>query len=181
METWAIALIVAGIAFILVVVLLVLLHMLKNSLQRKKGVGWRKTLSPGSSTGSPKSAASRCWSSLTFPRRQKRHRHRRPGAGDLQPCAALPAAPQRVRHHLRRRQKDPTWVSVKTDKENVTLGRTAFGNPLREAQKANDAVRRLLTRHKLGKIQTEYYVVLRRPEGHPVDRAGDAGFKLQNL
>ena len=55
--------------------------------------------------------------------------------------------------------KDPTWVSVKTDSNNNTVSKVTFDNPFREAQKANDAVRRLLAHNKLGKIQTEFYVV----------------------
>ncbi len=61
--------------------------------------------------------------------------------------------------------KDPTWVSVRTDrKTNDTIAKTVFNNPFREAQRANDAVRRLLTQHKLGKVQTEFYVVFGDPK-----------------
>ena len=61
--------------------------------------------------------------------------------------------------------KDQTWVSVRTDrKTNDTISKTVFDNPFREAQRANDAVRRLLTQHKLGKVQTEFYVVFGDPK-----------------
>ncbi len=60
--------------------------------------------------------------------------------------------------------KDPSWVSVKTDSNNNTLGKKTFANPFREAQKANDAVRRLLAQNKLGKIQTEFYIVFPDPK-----------------
>ena len=60
--------------------------------------------------------------------------------------------------------KDPTWVSVKSDSHNNTLARKSFDNPFREAQKANDAVRRILAQNKLGKIQTEFYVVFPDPK-----------------
>ena len=61
--------------------------------------------------------------------------------------------------------KDATWVSVRTDrKTNDTISKTVFDNPFREAQRANDAVRRLLTQHKLGKVQTEFYVVFGDPK-----------------
>lgn len=63
--------------------------------------------------------------------------------------------------------KDATWVSVRTDKKtNNTLAKSTFDNPFREAQKANDAVRRLLTQHKLGKVQTEFYVVFGDPKAN---------------
>lgn len=61
--------------------------------------------------------------------------------------------------------KDQTWVSVRTDrKTNDTISKAVFDNPFREAQRANDAVRRLLTQHKLGKVQTEFYVVFGDPK-----------------
>lgn len=61
--------------------------------------------------------------------------------------------------------KDSTWVSVRTDrKTNDTISKTVFDNPFREAQRANDAVRRLLTQNKLGKVQTEFYVVFGDPK-----------------
>lgn len=60
--------------------------------------------------------------------------------------------------------KDPNWISVKTDKENNTIRKTTFENPVLTAQKGNDAVRRILARNKLGKIQTEFYVVFGDPK-----------------
>lgn len=60
--------------------------------------------------------------------------------------------------------KGPTWISVKTDKENNTIGKVSFDNPVLTAQKGNDAVRRILARNKLGKIQTEFYVVFGDPK-----------------
>jgi hypothetical protein len=60
--------------------------------------------------------------------------------------------------------KDPTWISVKTDKENNTIGKVTFENPVLTAQKGNDAVRRILARNKLGKVQTEFYVVFGDPK-----------------
>ena len=160
METWAIALIVAGVA-ILVIVLLVLLHMLKNSLQRKKGV-LAENLVTGKLNRFAKIRSFKVLENLTFPA----------GKNDTVTVdRALVTFNHVLLFQLRSEcdtiygdAKDPTWVSVKTDKENITLGRVAFDNPLREAQKANDAVRRLLTRHKLGKIQTEYYVVFGDPK-----------------
>ncbi len=60
--------------------------------------------------------------------------------------------------------KDPTWISVKTNKEKQTLRKVSFDNPVLTAQKGNDAVRRILARNKLGKIQTEFYVVFGDPK-----------------
>lgn len=60
--------------------------------------------------------------------------------------------------------KDPAWISVKTDKENNTVSKITFENPVLTAQKGNDAVRRILARNKLGKIQTEFYVVFGDPK-----------------
>ena len=60
--------------------------------------------------------------------------------------------------------KGTTWISVKTDKENNTVSKITFENPVLAAQKGNDAVRRILARNKLGKVQTEFYVVFGDPK-----------------
>ena len=60
--------------------------------------------------------------------------------------------------------RTPVWTSIKTDKDHNTLSREAFDNPVLEAQKANDAVRRILARNKQGKIGTEFYVVFGDPK-----------------
>ena len=176
METWAIALIIAG-AVILLIVLLVLLYMLRSSLQRKNGV-LAESLVTGKLNRFAKIRSFKVLENLTFPS----------GKNDPVTVDRVLVTFNHVLLFQIRSEcdtiygdaKDPTWVSIKTDKENNTTGRVAFGNPVRDAQRANDAVRRLLARNKLGKVRPGL-CRLRRPEGHPVDRAGDAGLKLQGL
>ena len=160
METWAIALIIAG-AVILLIVLLVLLYMLRSSLQRKNGV-LAENLVTGKLNRFAKIRSFKVLENLTFPS----------GKNDTVTVDRVLVTFNHVLLFQIRSEcdtiygdaKDPTWVSIKTDKENKTTGRVAFGNPVRDAQRANDAVRRLLARNKLGKVQTEYYVVFGDPK-----------------
>lgn len=160
METWAIALIIAG-AVILLIVLLVLLYMLRSSLQRKNGV-LAENLVTGKLNRFAKIRSFKVLENLTFPS----------GKNDTVTVDRVLVTFNHVLLFQIRSEcdtiygdaKDPTWVSIKTDKENNTTGRVAFGNPVRDAQRANDAVRRLLARNKLGKVQTEYYVVFGDPK-----------------
>lgn len=160
MQTWAIALIIIGVV-ILLVAILVALHFIRNSLQRKKGV-LAKRLVGGRLSRFAKIRSFQVLENLTLPS----------GKNDTVTIdRALITFNHVIVFQIRDEcdtiygdAKDPTWVSIKTDKNNDTLGRVAFGNPVRDAQRANDAVRRLLTRNKLGKIQTEYYVVFGDPQ-----------------
>ena len=160
METWAIALIIAG-AAILAVCLIVAAYFIKNSLQRKKGV-----LAENLVTGRLRRFAGirsfKVLQNITLPS----------GRNDTVTIDRALITFNHVVVFLLRSEcdtiygdgKDRTWVSIKTDKNNNTLARTAFDNPVQTAQKANDAVRRLLTRNGLGKVQTEYYVVFGDPK-----------------